>query len=274
MHACACALDQNDACALPPKTTMANGSVDDVLHLLERARQGLPLVPQAPLPLRVHPTDPRFLRYDDALVVGGEGDDDDDAARATAFLNRNATPSELLLALRLGMHRLLFRFPRLAFATPALVTATVCFGTTEMRVRRRTRKQASDDARSKRAHMHLALKLCKTNRDDYDLFSEAAVGAALTALVASSSRPCHLRFAYQFLLCAPAVRVATHPLVDAIAQSVKRLRSRALLVFAERLTKRVAHPDATDFRHECGAALGEGVWMDALPSSSSHALGD
>lgn len=208
------------------------------------------MTPLPPLPLRVHTTDPRYLVYDDGLV--GE-----DAIRAATFMDRHASAHELLLALRLGLHRLLYRFPRLALDTPNLLTATVLFCASDVVVRRRDRAEATADARTKRVYVKLVVKLVAANRNDYHFFSDAAVGAALASLVATKSRPCHLLFAYKFLLCAPAVRVAKHPLASAVGESVRRLRSVALTNTAERLVKRLAHPDAINFEYERAAALGD-----------------
>ena len=244
----------------------ADGGADALLRALERLQQrgdGAPSAAAAaaaaaaaspPLPLRCHTTDPRRLEFPDGAVLGADADPE----RARAFLAPAATASAAgcELALRVGLVRLLLRFPGLIETTPALVEASVAFVTRGAIVRKRTRAVACAEARATRAFARLLCRWLKaTHRDDCDLFTDAVVAPALKALDAPASKPKHLDAALRVLIAAPAVRVANHPEAHRIAACVPRLRNRKLVALAERLTRRVGHPDALDFTHEHASAF-------------------
>jgi hypothetical protein len=218
---------------------------------MPRKRGALP----TPLPLRVHETDPRCLTYPDDVAVGVPSAE----AAADAFMDRTATAHEWRVALNAGAARFFRRFPQHVLATPALVEALVAFVTRDEVLRPRTRRDANAASRDKTALARDLLNLLShAHRNDADMFTPAVVGAALASLGRPKAKPRHVRLAFRVLLLAPAHVVARHPLVDHLGVAVGRLKNATLVALAERLSRRVAHPDALDLFQELRSALGDG----------------
>lgn len=238
-----------DLASLRASKRKRRDSADAVIEELERVASRRPRK-RLPLPLRCDASDPRRLEFPDA-VVG------DDPLRAHSFLPPDASPDEYELALRVGLVRLMLRFPSLIVDAPAgLVAGSVQFMVAATILRDRPRAESDAEARATHRYTQALLKYLKERcRRKPHVFTDAVVAAALRALTAREAKPRHLAAALKTLIAAPAVLVESHAEAAHIAACVPRLRSQKLAMLVERLTRRVAHPDAQNLDVECVIAF-------------------
>ena len=189
-----------------------------------------------PYALRVRSSHPKRLRYDDALVRGCP-------RRAHIFIEDGATADELGLALRVGMARLLLRFPELALRTQTLAEAVVRYLTSATKLRPRTQDEAAVEARTRRALARLVLtQLNGPPPFFYADTWEAVVGGAIDALSCADLHSRQRAIALDVLMSAPRLSVVCHPHSSRLQGALQYIHDKRLLERWERLARKLETP--------------------------------